>query len=110
MRVNLRRRIAFVAALIVPAVAVLALSASPALAALPRYGRLVLGTHHTVSPLAILFIALGTAAGTDPPGHHRAPQVPRAERHREPASPSRRIRLPMPQTEGAGLPDPASPL
>ena len=63
MRVNLRRRIAFVAALIVPAVAVLALSASPALAALPRYGRLVLGAHHTVSPLAILFIALGTAAG-----------------------------------------------
>jgi hypothetical protein len=63
MRVNLRRRIAFVAALIVPAVAVLALSASPALAALPRYGRLVLGTHHTVSPLAILFTALGTAGG-----------------------------------------------
>jgi hypothetical protein len=63
MSVNLRRHIAFVAALIVPAVAVLALSASPALAALPRYGRLVLGTHHTVSPLAVLFIVLGTAAG-----------------------------------------------
>ena len=63
MRVNLRRGVAFVAALIVPAVAALALSASPALAALPRYGRLVLGTHHTVSPLAVLIIALGTAAG-----------------------------------------------
>jgi hypothetical protein len=63
MRVNLRRRIAFVAALIVPAVVALALSASPALAALPRYGRLVLGTQQTVSPLAILIIALGTAAG-----------------------------------------------
>jgi hypothetical protein len=63
MRVSLRRRIAFVAALIVPAVAALALSASPALAALPRYGRLVLGTHHTVSPLAILIVVLGTAAG-----------------------------------------------
>ena len=63
MTVNLRKRIAFVAALIVPAVAVLALSASPALAALPRYGRLVLGTHNTVSPLAIVLIALGTAVG-----------------------------------------------
>ena len=63
MRVNLRRRIAFVVALIVPAVAVFALSAAPALAAHPRYGRLVLGFHNTVSPLAILIIALGTAAG-----------------------------------------------
>jgi hypothetical protein len=63
MRVNLRRRIAFVVALIVPAVAVLALSASLALAALPRYGRMVLGTHNTVSPLDVLIIALGTAVG-----------------------------------------------
>ncbi len=63
MRVNLRRRIAFVAALIIPAVAVLALSASPALAAMPRYGRLMLGTHNTVSPLAMVLIALGTAVG-----------------------------------------------
>jgi hypothetical protein len=63
MRVDLRRRIAFVAALIVPAVAMLALSASPALAALPRYGRLVLGSQNAVSPLAILAIALGTVVG-----------------------------------------------
>ena len=63
MRVNLRRRIALVAALIVPAVAVLALSASPALATIPRYGRLLLGTPHTLNPLAVLVIALGTAAG-----------------------------------------------
>ncbi len=63
MSVNLRRRVSFVAALIVPAVAALALSASPALAAVPRYGRLVLGTQHTVNPLAIVLIALGTAAG-----------------------------------------------
>ena len=41
----------------------LALSASPALAALPRYGRLVLGSPHTVSPLDVLIVALGTAAG-----------------------------------------------
>jgi hypothetical protein len=63
MRVNLRRRIALAIGLLVPAVAVLALSASPALAALPRYGRLVLGAHNTVSPLAVLIIALGAAAG-----------------------------------------------
>jgi hypothetical protein len=63
MRVNLRRRIGLVAALIVPAVAVLTMSASPALAAIPRYGRLVLGTPHALSPLAMLVIALGTAAG-----------------------------------------------
>jgi hypothetical protein len=63
MGVNLQRRIAFVAALIIPAVAVLVLSASPALAALPRHGRLVLGTRRTEGPLAILIIALGTAAG-----------------------------------------------
>jgi hypothetical protein len=63
MRVNLRRRIAFLAALIVPVVAALALSASPALAALPRYGRLVVGAHNNVSPLAILAIALGAVVG-----------------------------------------------
>ena len=63
MRVTLQRRIAVVAAVIVPAVAVLALSASPAFAALPRCGRLVLGSPHTLSPLAVLIVALGTAAG-----------------------------------------------
>ena len=49
MRVNLRRRIAIVAALIVPAVAVFALSA--------------FGAYNSVSPLAGLIITFGMAAG-----------------------------------------------
>lgn len=107
MGVNLQRRIAFVAALIIPAVAVLALSASPALAALPRHGRLVLGTRHTEGPLAILIIALGTAAGLGLVAIN-ARRSPMCRTPRRARSHSRQVLPPTLQTEGERPPDVAS--